>query len=282
MYAAIFSTNTSFQKENWFCMGHAIDNFNWTGCHIHPKQTEKTNNQASTTRKGKLDLDNRLGHSISYDEVNNVETYFADVQAKRKCICSFVPNIVRPSTFVTFVYDNCDHNSKTLSGIFLHCTNGIMTQKPTLDGIVQGCLQQQSTDTFRKRKRYFKWIDEDETNHIPIQKKITPMTMASVEVFGNTMYEAIPRKEDLIWVMSRFQSVEISKDQKAGQAFINKLVHQNTRMTFPKLFTSQVLENHQQRVLACKKCYNKLKSKQNLLVYRKEICFSIMRFANWP
>ena len=54
-------------------MGHAIDNFNWTGCHIHPKQTEKTNNQVSTTRKGKLDLDNRLGHSISCDEVNNVK-----------------------------------------------------------------------------------------------------------------------------------------------------------------------------------------------------------------
>ena len=40
------------------------------------------------------------------------------------------------------------------------------------------------------------------------RKKPTPTTAESVEV--------ISRKEDLIWVMSRFQSVEISKDQKTA------------------------------------------------------------------
>lgn len=72
---------------------------------------------------------NRLGHSISYDEVNNVETSFAEVQASNKNHRSFVPNNVQPSTFVTFVYDNCDHNPETLSGVSMHCTNGILIQK---------------------------------------------------------------------------------------------------------------------------------------------------------
>ena len=48
------------------------------------------------------------------------------------------------------------------------------------------------------------------------RKKPTPTTAESVEVFGNTISEVISRKEDLIWVMPRFQSVEISKDQKAA------------------------------------------------------------------
>ena len=49
--------------------------------------------------------------------------------------------------------------------------------------------------------------------------------MESVEVFGNTIYETTSRREDLIWVMSRFQSVEISKDQKvAGWAGFHQQV----------------------------------------------------------
>ena len=100
-----------------------------------------------------------------------METYFAEIQAKRKCIRSFFPKIVRLSTFVTFVYDNYYHNPENLSGISLHCTNGIIIQRPTLDAIVQDFPQQQSTDTLRKRKHSFEPIDEDETNHVPIQKK---------------------------------------------------------------------------------------------------------------
>ena len=53
-----------------------------------------------------LDSLNRLGHSISYDEVNNVETSFAEVNVKNQSNRSFVPNNVQPSLFVTFVYDN--------------------------------------------------------------------------------------------------------------------------------------------------------------------------------
>ena len=159
---------------------------------------------------------NRLVHSRGSDEVNNVETYFAEIQAKRKRIHSFVPNIVRPFTFVTFVYDNCDHNPETLSGMPLHCTNGIIIHRPTLNDIVQDFPQQQSTDTFHKRKRSFEPIDKDETNHIPIQKKITPTTLESVKYLVILYMRLFLRKEDLIWAMSRFQSVEIFKDQKVA------------------------------------------------------------------
>ena len=78
-----------------------------------------------------FDVLNRMGHSISYDEVNNVETSFAEHQMHHQSRRSFVPNNIQPSTFITFVYDNCDHNPETLSGTSLHCTNGIIIQRPT-------------------------------------------------------------------------------------------------------------------------------------------------------
>ena len=90
--------------------------------------------QLSITTKRKtgsrlmLDSLNCFGHSISYDEVNNVETSFAKLNVRNQSNRSFVPNNVEPSSFITFVYDNCDHNPETLSGASLHVTNGIIFQ----------------------------------------------------------------------------------------------------------------------------------------------------------
>ena len=71
---------------------------------------------------------NRYGHTISSDEVNLVETNTAETQAS---ILSraFVPRIMQSSTFVTFVFDNCDHNLESKFNLTMHCTNGIMIQK---------------------------------------------------------------------------------------------------------------------------------------------------------
>ena len=72
---------------------------------------------------------NKLGHSVSYYEVNRFETFLAEQQNDNMCLLSYVPNTVQPSTFVTFVYDNCDHNPETLGGQVMHFTNGIIIQK---------------------------------------------------------------------------------------------------------------------------------------------------------
>lgn len=100
------------------------------------------------------------------------------------------------------------------------------------------------------------------------RKKIIPTTVELVEVFGNTIYEAISRKEDLVWVMSRFQSVKISKDQKVAgwTGFHQQVSSPEHKGEVFKLFTCRVLENHQQRFLPCKRYYNKLRRRQNLLV----------------
>ena len=73
---------------------------------------------------------NRFGHCISYDEINHGETSFAELHIRSQANQSFVPNKIQRSCFVTIVYDNCDHNPETLSGIALHCTSGIIIQLP--------------------------------------------------------------------------------------------------------------------------------------------------------
>ena len=105
---------------------------------IYNKSTGKTKTikhiQLGITTKRKtgsrlvLDSVNCLCHSISYDEVNNVENSFAEVNVKNQINRLFVLNNVQPSSFVTFVYDNCDCNPETLYGPSPHVTNGIIIQ----------------------------------------------------------------------------------------------------------------------------------------------------------
>ena len=66
---------------------------------------------------------------MSYIEVNRFETSMAQAELRLQYLRGFVPNLVVPSTFVTFVYDNCDNNPESLSGVSMHCTNGILIPK---------------------------------------------------------------------------------------------------------------------------------------------------------
>ncbi len=71
---------------------------------------------------------NKLGHGISYDKVRYLETSLGIQQTKQKILKTLVPSIIQPSRFVTFVWDNNDVNPESLTGVNMHCTNGIMVQ----------------------------------------------------------------------------------------------------------------------------------------------------------
>ena len=61
---------------------------------------------------------NSLGHGISYDEVNYLETSLAEA-VENESIKSYCPSAVLPSVFVTFVWDNNDINPESIRGIYL-------------------------------------------------------------------------------------------------------------------------------------------------------------------
>ena len=71
---------------------------------------------------------NPLGHCISYDEVNLVEAGIIEEQINNFSTAAFLPSSIRPSEFVTFVYDNGDINIESIYNKSCHCTNAIAIQ----------------------------------------------------------------------------------------------------------------------------------------------------------
>ena len=79
---------------------------------------------------------------MSYDDVLVLETRLATEKSKNQDHRSFTPAVVRPSSFVTFVWDNNDINPERLRGISMHCTNGIVIQS-------SGVVRNQSASVFQ-------------------------------------------------------------------------------------------------------------------------------------
>ena len=84
----------------------------------------------------------QIGHSVSYCEVNCFEIFTAENESKNACLQNYVPNNVHPSSFVTFVCDNCDHDPETINGEVMHCTNGIIIQRTPKQEIISQYVAQ--------------------------------------------------------------------------------------------------------------------------------------------
>ena len=147
---------------------------------------------------------NRLGHCLSYDEINNVETSFADQQAHRQLHRDFVPNNVQPSEFITFVYDNCDHNPETLNGQSMHFTNGIIIQKAT----GESRLSVSPTKAHPKRKRSFQAMASEVQPYYAPKERCNPRNVQQVEFDRDAVVEHISKMHDTIWILSRLKASE--------------------------------------------------------------------------
>ena len=85
-----------------------------------------------------------------------------------------------PSSFVTFIADNGDHNPESLYGKSLHCTNMIMIQPQEPNHISINEDPTTISDGTYQRKRSFKPISTDIRKYQPV-KRTTPDQMKSVE-----------------------------------------------------------------------------------------------------
>ena len=142
-----------------------------------------------------LDSLNRLGYSISYDEVSNAETSFAELNVKSQSNRSFVPSNIQPSSFVTFVYGNCDHNPETLSGASLHVTNGIIIQLSSKTEEPEQSVSIATPD-FRSRRRSFKPIMKEDVFYTA-PKRVNPLIVEAVEIKSNEIHQILSKKKIL-------------------------------------------------------------------------------------
>ena len=72
---------------------------------------------------------NWLGHSLCHSELLQLETNIAEKETSTNSQ-DYIPKKIEKENSITYIYDNCDHNPETLSGVRMHCTNGIMIQHP--------------------------------------------------------------------------------------------------------------------------------------------------------
>ena len=191
-----------------------------------------------TKRKTGSIMINSLNHSISYDEVNNIETFFAEMQANEQSHESFVTNNIQPSTFITFVYDNCDHNLETTSGISLHCTNGIIIQAPGLPSETSSSEIMCGAST-RPRRRSFKAITNNDKPLYREPKKLIPENVLYVETDTDLIHQINFKKENLIWILARYKSSEflsVTQTVPGRTGFYHLVLRSNATSPINKVF----------------------------------------------
>ena len=73
---------------------------------------------------------NKLGHGISYSQLEEIEKGIAEVQMKAVENGTLLPSNCQLNIFMTFAFDSNDLAEQTLSGKNItHCTNGIVFQR---------------------------------------------------------------------------------------------------------------------------------------------------------
>ena len=86
-----------------------------------------------TSSKRLIELLNRMGHCVSYDEMRAVNTSIAEeVLAKVEAFGTVIPTNIKPGTFVQIAADNNDLNEETLDGKnTTHVTTMVIYQNKT-------------------------------------------------------------------------------------------------------------------------------------------------------
>ena len=156
---------------------------------------------------------NRLGHSISYHEVNSLETAFAEKQVQHQLVQAYVPPGVQPSTFLTFVSDNCDHNPETLTGETMHCTNGIIIQNENGTNQADVASMEENTTPTVKRKS-FTPVDTNITQYHQVER-VPPENIPEIERNTNIINEYLSKQGDFLWILLRRQKTySIDSDEQ--------------------------------------------------------------------
>ena len=141
---------------------------------------------------------NRLGHGISYDDVNYLETGLAESQMLRKSLRTFVPSTVEPSKFITFIWDNNDINPETLTGISIHCTNGIIVQLRSEHSTCSDVPD--FTVRNRDKKRSFKGV-QSELQPYFVSKRHEPQSFLDVETNSISDHSISSKYIDFVWIL---------------------------------------------------------------------------------
>ena len=149
---------------------------------------------------------NRLGHSLCYSELLELETNIAEKESSTNSQ-DYIPNKIEKENFVTYVYDNCDHNPETLSGISMHCTSGIMIQCPRNVEENGTCFVINQIPMEKTIRGSFTAVDTSIAPYKKPAKRPSPELINGIFLENNLLSEVISKSNDWIWLFARYQCV---------------------------------------------------------------------------
>ncbi|CAC5405828.1 unnamed protein product [Mytilus coruscus] len=118
---------------------------------------------------------NKFGHSVSYDQVEEIETSIAEQMIMNTEDDIFIPSIIRKGVFLCFCWDNNDLCEETLSGQgTTHCTNGIVIQ--TRPDWCENEDEANQPPLQRSKNRSLKTLTEEQPVHFYSKPRVGPKT----------------------------------------------------------------------------------------------------------
>ena len=100
-----------------------------------------------------ITIRNRFGHSISYSQVEELDTALAMENISQESHHDiFIPQNINLNRPAVFCYDNNDLQEETLSGMgTTHCTNGIIIQRtvPTMVPVTESLPVREVVSVFQ-------------------------------------------------------------------------------------------------------------------------------------
>lgn len=121
-------------------------------------------------------------------------------------VSDYCPNIITPSNFVTFVWDNNDINPESVSGATMHCTNGIVVQLCNDSERSPKEFSRKNTE----RRRTFRAIETEHPKYTakerscPDPLEFTTLNLQNSNNTGNGKECAdISSRIDFLWVLLR-------------------------------------------------------------------------------
>lgn len=150
---------------------------------------------------------NRLGHCISYNEVNLAETSIAEEQINNFSTAAFVPSKIRSSEFVAFVYENRDINIESIYNKSYHCKNAIAFPRHQYL-VLSDCTEIRPCNPEKMVLKLGKNLSSQLLVIEPIEpatKKVRsdPSLVSSIDINNGLIHEAVAITEDLLWWMLR-------------------------------------------------------------------------------
>ena len=142
---------------------------------------------------------NHFGHSISYNELNALETKLAKEQVNYQTNTFLLTS---SQAYLIFSFDNCVHDMESMYNATLHGKNGVIVQQ--LDKQQIEVTRNSSTIVSTERRKSFKPIYQELQSYIKEKERKNPIPIKQVDTNIKQLDGSLSRQEGLLWLLLQY------------------------------------------------------------------------------